>query len=166
MSTSALSSGSAPATCRENMHYGEVCGRPIHPAPSAVDPIPKCLMHFRDASKSDPDFQGEFDRILTQSGVGLADFTGFVFPCASYRKRTFLKQLAISPKLHSWERLTFLSQSSLKTLASLSRSSKRVPTLVKLYFRTELIFLLPSSKTLRCSHPLSSKVAILERLFS
>jgi hypothetical protein len=89
MSTSALSNGSAPATCRETMHYDDVCGRPIHPAPSDVDPMPKCLMHSRDASKSSPDFQEEFERTLTQSGVGLADFTGFVFPSASYRNRTF-----------------------------------------------------------------------------
>lgn len=89
MSTSALSNGSVPATCRENMRYGDFCGRPIHPSPSDVDPTPKCLMHSRDASKSSSAFHEEFERILTQSGVGLADFTGFVFPSASFRERTF-----------------------------------------------------------------------------
>jgi uncharacterized protein YjbI with pentapeptide repeats len=73
--------------CPVEMDGFRQCGRPVRHAPSGVDEQPVCLMHSRDPAKSDEEFQKEFERILTEAGDGVADFTGFVFPRAVYQVR-------------------------------------------------------------------------------
>jgi len=70
------------------MNDGKRCGRPIHYGPHS-DPTPACLMHSPDPEKSDAAFQEEFEVTLKVGGDGIADFTQFVFPSASYRGREF-----------------------------------------------------------------------------
>jgi len=65
------------------------CGRAIYTAPAGVDKIPVCLMHSRNPNKDDTAFQSELEEVLRQSGRGIADLTGFVFPSSNYTKRTF-----------------------------------------------------------------------------
>lgn len=66
------------------------CGRPIYePAPGHRDGIPVCLMHSRDPQKSNIKFQEEFERTLAVPDDGIANFSGFVFPSANYRKYLF-----------------------------------------------------------------------------
>jgi uncharacterized protein YjbI with pentapeptide repeats len=76
--------------CPVEMWLGKVCGRPIHPAPDH-DKTPVCLMHSRDPEKSDSEFQKEFDAILKAAAErdGVADFSRFVFPSASYEYHEF-----------------------------------------------------------------------------
>lgn len=74
--------------CPVLMHEGKRCGRPIHAAPKN-DKMPVCLMHSRDPGKSDEEFQIEFERILEKAGEGIADFSYFIFPSATYAIREF-----------------------------------------------------------------------------
>jgi uncharacterized protein YjbI with pentapeptide repeats len=67
------------------------CGRPLYQSPVTWrDAVAVCVMHSRDPSKSNAEFQKEFERTLAVAGDGIANFAGFVFPSASYGKRTFL----------------------------------------------------------------------------
>jgi uncharacterized protein YjbI with pentapeptide repeats len=72
------------------MSDGTPCGRAIHPAPEQ-DKVPVCLMHSVDPTKSNLEFQAEFEQILKSTPVlgGKADFTGFIFPESNYAERTF-----------------------------------------------------------------------------
>jgi uncharacterized protein YjbI with pentapeptide repeats len=79
----------AEQRCATRMYNQQPCGRPIHPSPVMVDNAPVCLMHSRDLTKDDAEFQVEFERVLSQADTGIADFTGFVFGSVDYSGRTF-----------------------------------------------------------------------------
>lgn len=51
--------------------------------------VPVCLMHSTDPRKDATAFQSRFEEILKEARDGIADFSGFVFPSAEYRKRDF-----------------------------------------------------------------------------
>ncbi|MBI2819824.1 MAG: pentapeptide repeat-containing protein [Acidobacteria bacterium] len=82
------------------MWEGRWCWRPIYNAPAGVDGEPVCLMHSRNPNKDQQAFQEEFERILKESGEGVADFSLFVFPKADFQNREFI------PKCIFW-RATF-----------------------------------------------------------
>lgn len=77
-------------SCGVRMSEGKDCHRPIHSAPEH-DPTPVCLMHSIDPSKSDREFQAEFERILSHAerSGGTADFSEFQFSFSDYAGRTF-----------------------------------------------------------------------------
>jgi len=76
--------------CAVKMSNGTPCGKAIHPAPEQ-DKEPVCLMHSVDSTKSNLEFQAEFEQILKSTPVpgGKADFTGFIFPESNYSERIF-----------------------------------------------------------------------------
>src|SRR5258708_28909740 len=81
------------AKCGKGMNAAGICGRPIHSAPTGADEKPVCLMHSQDPNKTAPGltkrFQQEIESILRAAGTGVADFSQFVFPGASFCGQTF-----------------------------------------------------------------------------
>lgn len=75
--------------CPVGMFEGGACGRPVYNTPVGVDGELVCLMHSSDPNKDQGAFWEEFERILKLAGEGIADFSGFVFPEADFRDRTF-----------------------------------------------------------------------------
>jgi uncharacterized protein YjbI with pentapeptide repeats len=65
--------------CPMLMHDGRPCGRPAIERYPAVGGSPVCLMHSGNPTKSIKAFEEEVERILSESGESLADFTRFVF---------------------------------------------------------------------------------------
>jgi len=79
----------------------EPCGRPIHPAPSDLDPEPVCLMHSRDPEKDKPLFRQEIDAILAGKSIynrpkDTFEFTRFVFPEANFSFAMFTQNADFS----------------------------------------------------------------------
>lgn len=86
-----------PIICPVNMSDAEACGRPIHAAQAGCDETPVCLMHSRDPSKPQGEFDREVHAILACSSnqhrlKDCFDFCGFVFLFADFRKATFAKK--------------------------------------------------------------------------
>src|SRR5580658_5346769 len=81
-------------SCQFGMFGGPRCNRPIHPAPTEVDPRPRCLMHSHDRDKNKASFRQELEAILAfksqnQSTENVLDFTGFVFPEGDFLDTVF-----------------------------------------------------------------------------
>jgi hypothetical protein len=75
-------------SCPVLMREGKPCGRPVVGS-ILVGGHYVCFMHILDAGKDKNEFQNEIERILTEAGTGVADFTEFVFPAAQYAGREF-----------------------------------------------------------------------------
>ena len=70
--------------CPVKMYEGRQCGRPLHKSVYESDGVNVCLMHTTDPRKDDTEFQNEIRRIASGAANGIADFSGFVFPCSKY----------------------------------------------------------------------------------
>lgn len=74
-----MNATSLSRTCPVVMLEGKLCGRPLHDG-VIINGRYVCLMHSEDPGKGGAEFWNEVERILSEAGTGVADFTEFVFP--------------------------------------------------------------------------------------